>query len=136
MPEKIYPMLLSGIVLCIDDDQEVLECERAFLESFGYTVLTASSWGKGLEMASIHSVDVVILDYFMPAIKGQEVAMEMRRLRPQAPIILLTEGQGVPEPTLNLVDALVAKDRLASQLLPAIAHLRGCEAIPPSLCDA
>ena len=107
-------MPVSGVVLCIDDNQDVLECERAFLESFGYTVLTASSGGKGLEMASIHSVDVVILDYFMPAMNGQQVGMEMRRLRPQAPIILLTEGLGVPEQTLDLVDALVAKDRLAS----------------------
>ena len=136
MPAETYPVPLGGVVLCIDDNQEVLECERAFLESFGYTVLTASSGGKGLEMASIHSVDVVILDYFMPAMNGQQVAMEMRRLRPQAPIILLTEGQDVPEPTLNLIDALVAKDRLASQLLPAIAHLHGCGSIPPPLYDA
>ena len=32
------------------------------LESFGYTVLTAASGGKGLELASKYSVDVVILD--------------------------------------------------------------------------
>jgi CheY-like chemotaxis protein len=136
MPVKTYPVLLRGIVLCIDDNQDVLECEKAFLESSGYTVLTASSGGKGLEMASIHSVDVVILDYFMPAMNGQQVAMEMRRLRPQAPIILLTEGLGVPEQTLNLVDALVPKDSLASQLLPTIAHLRGRGSIPPPLYDA
>jgi two-component system alkaline phosphatase synthesis response regulator PhoP len=124
------------VVLCIDDNQEVLECERAFLESFGYTVLTAPNGGEGLELASIHSVDVVILDYFMPIMNGQEVAIEMRRLRPQAPIILLTEGLGVPEQALNLVDALVAKDRLASQLLPTIAHLSRCGRIPPLSYDA
>jgi CheY-like chemotaxis protein len=136
MPEEAYPVPVSGVVLCIDDNQDVLECERAFLESFGYTVLTASSGGKRLEMASIHSVDVVILDYFMPAMNGQQVAMEIRRLRPQVPIILLTEGLGVLEQTLDLVDALVAKDRLASQLLPVIAHLHGCGSIPPPLYDA
>ena len=104
----------AELVLCIDDNQDLLECEREFLESFGYTLLTASSGDKGLELASIHSVDVVLLDCFMPAINGQQVAMEMRRLRPQAPIILLTAAEDVPEPTLNLVDALVTKDRLAS----------------------
>jgi hypothetical protein len=67
---------------------------------------------------------------------GQQVAMEMRRLGPQAPIILLTEGLGVPERTLNLVDAVVAKDRLASQLLSTIAHLHGRGSIPSPLCDA
>lgn len=29
------------IVLCIDDNEDLLECEKQFLESFGYTVLTA-----------------------------------------------------------------------------------------------
>jgi CheY-like chemotaxis protein len=136
MPRSVYSELPSGVVLCIDDNQDVLDCERAFLESFGYTVLTAPSGSEGLELASIHSVDVVILDYFMPAMNGQEVAIEMRRLRPQAPIILLTEGLGVPEQALPLVDALVAKDRLASQLLPTIAHLSGSGRIPPLSYDA
>jgi len=126
----------GGVVLCIDHNRDVLECERAFLESFGYTVLTAPSGGEGLELASTHSVDVVILDYFMPAMDGQEVAIELRRLRPQAPIILLTEGLGVPEQALHLVDALVAKDRLASQLLPTIVHLCGRARIELPFYDA
>jgi CheY-like chemotaxis protein len=136
MLPSVSPDLSSGVVLCIDDNQDVLECERAFLETFGYTVLTAPSSGRGLELASIHSVDVVILDYFMPVMNGQEIAIELRRLRPQAPIILLTEERGIPERTLHLVDALVAKDRLASQLLPAIAHLRGFGRIPLPPYDA
>ena len=131
-----YPELPGGVVLCIDNDQNILECERAFLECFGYTVLTASSGRKGLELASIHSVDVVILDYFMLATNGQQVAIELRRLSPQAPIILLTEKSGVPNRTLNLVDALVVTDRLASQLLPTIAQLRGCAKIPQPCYNA
>ena len=136
MLPTVYPPFSSAVVLCIDDNQDELECEREFLEAFGYTVLTASSSGKGLELASTQSVDVVILDYFMPAMNGQAIAMEMRRLRPQAPIILLTEGQGVPEPAWDLVDALVAKDRLDSQLLPTIAYLQGSGRIPPPSYNA
>jgi CheY-like chemotaxis protein len=37
------PSLPKAALLCIDDDQAVLECEKAFLETFGYTVVTASS---------------------------------------------------------------------------------------------
>jgi hypothetical protein len=40
----------NNTVLCIDDNQDLLECEKAFLESFGYTVLTAPSGRKGLEL--------------------------------------------------------------------------------------
>jgi len=136
MSPTVSQDLPSGVVLCIDHNQETLECERAFLESFGYTVLTASNGGRGLELASSHAVDVVILDYLMTAMNAQEVAIAMRRLRPEAPIILLTEGAGVPDQTLSLVDALIAKDRLASQLLPTIAHLQGCGWVPPPAFDA
>jgi CheY-like chemotaxis protein len=127
-----YPELQSGVLLCIDDDEDVLECEKTFLESFGYTVLTAASGGKGLELASIYPVDVVIVDYAMPEMNGGEVVSELRRLSPQAPIIMLSATVDVPEQTLKLVDAFVAKDRLASQLLPAIAQLHGGWFPPPS----
>jgi CheY-like chemotaxis protein len=135
MSSSVYPEPQSGVLLCIDDDQDVLECEKAFLESFGYTVLTAASGGKGLELASMYPVDVVIVDYFMPEMNGQEVAIEMRRLNPQAPIIMLSATVDIPEQALNLVDVFIAKDRLASQLLPAIAQLHGGW-VPQPACEA
>src|ERR1035441_5885384 len=136
MLAAVYPALQSAVLLCIDDNEDVLECEKSFLETFGYTVLTAASGGKGLELASKYSVDVVILDYFMHEMNGQEFAIKRRRLKPLAPIILLTGAVDIPEQTLNLVDALIAKDRLASQLLPAIAQLQGCGSTSPPSCDA
>jgi CheY-like chemotaxis protein len=136
MSQSAYPELSGGVVLCIDDNQDLLECEKAFLESFGYTVLTAPNGGKGLELASIHSVDVVIVDYFMPEMNGQQVAIEMRRLKPYAAIIMLSAAVDVPEQALKWVDAFIAKDRLASQLLPVIAQLHPCGQIVPSAYSA
>jgi CheY-like chemotaxis protein len=133
MPRLAYPelKLKRAVLLCIDDDEDVLECEKSFLESFGYTVLTAATGGRGLELASMHSVDMVIVDYLMPEMNGHEVAIEMRRLRPQAPIIMLSGAVDVPEQAMKWVDAFIAKDRLASQLLPAITQLHGCGCLPP-----
>src|ERR1039458_6951072 len=136
MPLSTYPELSSGLVLCIDDNQDVLECEKAFLESFGYTVLTAPSGRKGLELASAHSVDVVIVDYFMPEMNGHEFAIRMRRLRPQAPIIMLSAAVDVPKQALKLVDAFIARDHLSSQLLPAIVQLNEGRSIHPPSYDA
>ena len=112
----------SKVILCIDDDEDVLECEKEFLETFGYTVLTAPSGGEGLELACKHSVDVMIVDYFMPEMNGHEVAAEVRRLKPQTKIILFSGAVEIPERTLNQVDAFVSKSRLASQLLSAITQ--------------
>jgi len=46
MPATVYPALQSAVLLCIDDNEDVLECEKSFLESFGYTVLTAASGAR------------------------------------------------------------------------------------------
>lgn len=126
MRSPVAAKLQNKVVLCIDDNQDVLDCEKAFLESFGYAVLTASSGGKGLELASMHPVDFVIVDYCMPGMNGHELAIEMRRLRPLAPIIMLSGARDVPEQALKSVDAFIAKAQLASQLLPAIAQLQEC----------
>src|ERR1700733_7751390 len=104
MPRPVDQELQSAVLLCIDDDEDVLECEKSFLESFGYTVLTASSGDKGLELASRYSVDVVIVDCLMPEMNGQEVAKKMRRLKPLAPIIMLSAAVDVPEQALRVVD--------------------------------
>jgi len=113
-------------VLCIDDNEDLLECEKEFLESFGYTVLTAPSGCKALEVASVSSIDVVVVDYLMPEMDGHEVAIKMRRLRPQAPIIMLSGAADIPEQALKSVDAFIAKDQLSSHLLTAIVRLQEC----------
>jgi|SRR5208282_3445747 CheY-like chemotaxis protein len=133
----VQEALQRAVLLCIDDNQDVLDCERAFLETFGYTVLTALSGRKGLELASVHPVDVVIVDYVMPEMNGQEFAIKMKRLRPQAPIIMLSAALDVPKEALDLVDAFIAKDHLSSQLLPMIAQLhQDVLASPPLGYDA
>ena len=71
----------------------------------------------------------------MPEMNGQESAIEMRRLKPQAPIIMLSGAVDVPEQALKLVDAFIAKDHLSSQLLPVIAQLHECGVNPTPSYD-
>jgi hypothetical protein len=78
-PPSVGKAQQTAVLLCIDDSPDLLEYEKEFLETFGYTVLTAPSGSKGLELATIHAVDVVIVDYFMPEMNGHEFAVEMRR---------------------------------------------------------
>jgi len=136
MPPAVSPELQSGVLLCIDDNEDVLDWEKSFLESFGYTVLTAPSGSMGVELASMCPVDVVIVDYLMPDMNGQEIAVEIKRVRPQAPIIMLSAAVDIPDQALSLVDAIISRNRLASQLLPAIVQLHGCGWMPPPSYDA
>jgi len=136
MPVSTYGERLGGVLLCIDDNEDVLECEKSFLESFGYTVLTAPNGGKGLELAAVYPVDVVIVDYLIPEMNGREFVVKMRSLRPETPIIMLSGELNVPERVLKWVDAFVAKDRLGSHLLPAIAQLHGRGLALPPMFDS
>lgn len=77
-----------------------------------------------MELASVHSVDVVIVDYVMPEMNGQEVAIEMKRVNPHAPIIMLSGNADVPEQALKSADVFITKSLFACQLVPAIAQLR------------
>jgi CheY-like chemotaxis protein len=109
-------------ILCIDDDAAILGYHRALLERRGYEVLTAHSARRGLEIAVAGAVAAVILDYQMPEMNGHEVAMEIKRLRPQVPIVMVSGDDIIPEHALNVVDAFVSKNESSSRLVPVIAR--------------
>jgi CheY-like chemotaxis protein len=109
------------IILCVDDDEAILSYEKALLERSGYAVLTASSPQQGLRLATMCKCDAVLLDYEMPGMNGDEVALAIKRLRPELLVILLS-GSDVPTHALASVDAFVPKLEASRQLLPVIAE--------------
>jgi len=110
------------MILCIDDDAAILCYEKALLERSGYEVLTASSAQEGLKVAITRKVDAVLLDYEMQGMNGHEVASEIKLVKPELGVILLS-GHEVPMQALALVDAFVPKLEASQQLLPMIAEL-------------
>ena len=109
-------------ILCIDDDEAILRYEKALLEKSGYAVLAAASAQQGLRLATMCKCDAVLLDYEMPGMNGHELAVEIKRVRPELKVILLS-GSEVPMQALALVDAFVPKLEANQQLLPMIAEL-------------
>ena len=77
---------------------------------------------QGLRLATMCKCDAVLLDYEMPGMNGHEVASEIKRIRPELIIILLS-GSDIPTQALALVDAFVPKLEASRQLLPMIAEL-------------
>jgi CheY-like chemotaxis protein len=110
------------MLLCIDDSQAILEYERSLFERSGYIVVTAASARQGLRLATIAKFDAVLLDYNMPEMNGHEVATEIRRIRPET-LVVMVSGSEIPEETNRLVDAFVPKNDAVTQLLPTVTRL-------------
>jgi CheY-like chemotaxis protein len=91
-------------------------------------VVTEVSARRALRLATIFSFDAVLLDYQMPEMNGHQLASEIRRLRPDTPVVMFS-GSDIPEETRQLVDAVVPKTDTPSELLPTITRL--CEHSSP-----
>ena len=107
-------------ILCIDDDQPTLELRRRVLEGSGYEVLTAPSGQDGLRLvAQAPKIDLVILDYLMPGMNGDEVAENIKSEFPTLPVIAMSAVH-LPNHMLETVDAYIQKGQDVEVLLSTI----------------
>ncbi len=94
-----------GHILFVDDDETVLAMGREILESFGYTVTTATDGKRALDVfrQDPAAFDALVSDYSMPRMNGQRLIGECLRLRPGLPTILCSgymekvEGENLDE---------------------------------------
>ena len=110
------------ILLCVDDSPSILEYERRLFERSGYTVVTAESPRRGLRLVTLFAFDAVLVDYWMPEMNGHQFAYEIRRLRPETPIVMCSSSE-IPEETRLLVDAFVSKNVAHRELLPTVTRI-------------
>lgn len=110
-------------VLCVDDERIGLRVRKIMLESHGFNVLTASDGRQGIAMFDKNEVDLVVLDYFMPDMNGGDVAAELRKRRPDLPIIFLSAYFSLPPEALELANAFITKGDPPDTLLEKIDQL-------------
>jgi len=79
-------------VLLAEDEQDVREVAREFLESGGYTVLEARDGAEALQIAARHSgsIDLLVTDMVMPRMTGQELAGRLQQNRPGLRVIYMS----------------------------------------------
>jgi DNA-binding response OmpR family regulator len=126
-------------VLVIEDEETMARLCREELEDEGYDVIVALSGLKGLELFRSATPDIVTLDIKLPDLDGMELLRQMKSLRPQVPVIILTaydylydfmvcdaDGYLVKSPDLK---ELKKKIRAALQGRGPAGELRGPEEV-------
>jgi DNA-binding response OmpR family regulator len=77
-------------ILVIEDEARIQAFLRRGLEAEGYTVVTADDGRAGLALARSGNWDLVVLDLLLPGLNGLQVLQELRRSRPQLPVLILS----------------------------------------------
>ena len=114
-------------ILVVDDEAYVCDALKMLLTLDGHEVATANSGSEALNIFSQRPFDVVITDYSMPAMKGDELAAAIKSRKPDQPIVMITAYvevlTGSTKAPLNGIDVLVSKPFRLEQLREAIAKV-------------
>ena len=78
-----------GKILVCDDDRNICELLRLYLEKDGYTVSIANDGEEALAKFTAEAPDLILLDIMMPKLDGWQVCREIRK-KSDCPIIMIT----------------------------------------------
>jgi len=96
---------MGGTLLCIHRDPAQL----SVLQDNGYEVVATTSGSEGLRLLMTRPVDAIVLEYHLGLRDGAVVAAEIKKVKPQIPIVMLADDLELPDGALKSVDALVTK---------------------------
>ena len=110
-------------ILIVDDQEPVRACLRMMLEMEGHQVTEAGDGAEALTTFTIGQFDLVITDFEMPVMKGNELAVGLKLLAPSVPILMITASARARREAGNPVDALLSKPFMVNDLHSAVRKL-------------
>ena len=110
-------------LLWIDDFAPGLAMYRAMFEAQGFRVLTASSGEAAIETLMVNNADLVVTDYEMPVMNGEQVALAVKALRPGTPVLLFSGSIEFSPRIRHMVDAVCDKAGSRNELLASVHNL-------------
>ncbi len=88
-------------VLVVDDDSNISELLRLYLEKDGFNVITCGDGMKAVELQKSQSPDIILLDIMLPSLDGWQVCKEIRKTS-EVPIIMITAKSETFDKVLGL----------------------------------
>lgn len=113
----------SKKILVVDDESQITELLKSYLEREGYQVAVAADGEEALTIADAERPDLILLDLMLPKKNGYEVCREIRA-KSRIPIIMLTARDEEPDKIVGL--ELGADDYITKPFSPreAVARVR------------
>ena len=112
-------------ILVVDDEPLVRYTVQMLLQGDGYVVDEAKSGAEALALFEPGKFDMIFTDYFMPEMKGDQLAAAIKRRAPKQPVVMLTafpEKLQTSECPLGGVDSFICKPFELETLRTAIAR--------------
>jgi CheY-like chemotaxis protein len=113
-------------ILVVDDEPAVGDAIKMMLKFDGHAVQTASGSKEALSLLEQDKFDLIITDYSMPGMKGDELAAVIKQRLPHQPIIMISayaemlKSYGYP---LTGVDFMLSKPFFMADLREAVARV-------------
>lgn len=117
----------GATILVVDDDASIRSMLTEVLVAAGFPVLEAADGREALELAQRSPVDLVLTDVVMPIVNGVELAVRLRAVRPELPVIFMSgytgDTVGLGEVTAKDPLALLDKPFTATALLERVRRV-------------
>jgi len=104
------------VILCVDDNEQELSVLKFMLITNGYRVVAASTGQEAIELFAETQVDLVISDYGMPQMNGDQLTERLKQLAPHVPMLLLGDPQKMGG-EIHAADVVLAKKNCSTQEL-------------------
>jgi len=110
-------------ILLVDDDRGARESIKLVLTIDRHAVVEATGGAEAVELLKSQTFDLAILDYFMPGMRGSQIALHIREIAPSLPILMITAYLEQLGEADKPVDAVIGKPFAIEELRRAIAKL-------------
>jgi two-component system, sensor histidine kinase and response regulator len=114
--------ILGKRILLVDNERIERELIRDYLATDEHIVVEANNGAEAYSLFTQSRFDLVVTDSVMPFVSGQELAVRIKRVAPQQPILLIT-GEGDKRNPRKLVDAVLQKPFDYTRLQQELAKL-------------
>lgn len=114
--------ILRKRILLVDDERFVRQSIGQLLSKYEHSVVEANNGAEAFALFTRGQFDLVITDFELPFMKGNELATRIKKLAPWQPILMIT-GYGKRPGPGNPVDAVLNKPVRSDQLRIALAKL-------------